>query len=454
MALEDRDAKFEKALAGHLRDATQREACPDAELLAAYHERTMTLGELNSWKQHISGCARCQEVLAQLEATEEIPLDLVERQRTHEPQRAAAGAQAIDAKKDSGPRRAAQPRFYLRWVVPAGAIAAGLLLWVAAHERKIPENSVIPPVQVAENPPEPRAVPLEGAPAQPSRVGNQDQWLAEPAAPAARKKVMEPIKPGKIAAAAPSIRAPSIAGERARNQGAYQPEAQAKEQIAAQGGERQENNLRAADQKEIALDTVLEQKKLEMASGAAPAPPQPSADKIAAAGAPAPEEARKDKAARAAAATASETVELNSQAAAVRSAYSGKPAVLLKAAQGARLIFAPDGKSAWRLGNAGVIEYSPNGGKKWTSQSSGVTTDLVAGSAPSKDVCWLVGRAGTILLTTDGGASWKQLASPINDDLGGIHASDALHAVIWDAHNARSYDTMDGGVTWRGAPNE
>jgi len=65
MAPEDRDRNFDKAMTRHLRSvaassdsAKQAEgtrslsgACPDAETLAAYHERALLPEELNSWKK-------------------------------------------------------------------------------------------------------------------------------------------------------------------------------------------------------------------------------------------------------------------------------------------------------------------------------------------------------------------------------------------------------------------
>src|SRR5438093_4221857 len=88
MAPEDRDRNFDKAIARHLRSTAAssdsakqaagtpllRHACPDAETLAAYHERALLPGELNSWKEHVVGCAHCQELLAHLELTDDIPL--------------------------------------------------------------------------------------------------------------------------------------------------------------------------------------------------------------------------------------------------------------------------------------------------------------------------------------------------------------------------------------------
>jgi hypothetical protein len=61
MPADDRDPKFERALAQHLRGGSAAAGCPDAETLAAYHERSLSLEEMANWKQHIAGCAVCQE---------------------------------------------------------------------------------------------------------------------------------------------------------------------------------------------------------------------------------------------------------------------------------------------------------------------------------------------------------------------------------------------------------
>src|SRR5260370_30455231 len=63
MPSDHRDRQLEKALARHLRSDAIDAACPDAETLAAYHEHTLSLEEMAQWKQHIAGCARCQETL-------------------------------------------------------------------------------------------------------------------------------------------------------------------------------------------------------------------------------------------------------------------------------------------------------------------------------------------------------------------------------------------------------
>ena len=117
-------------------------------------------------------------------------------------------------------------------------------------------------------------------------------------------------------------------------------------------------------------------------------------------------------------------------------------------------IATPDKRHGWRVGPAGKIERSSDAGNSWKTQKSGVTADLLTGSAPSQKVCWISGKAGTLLLTTDGGKHWKQLATPISEDLGGVRALDAQHAFIWDVSRAKTFETSDGGLTWTLVANQ
>jgi hypothetical protein len=109
-------------------------------------------------------------------------------------------------------------------------------------------------------------------------------------------------------------------------------------------------------------------------------------------------------------------------------------------------ISAPGGALSWRIGSAGIIEYSSDSGKTWALQPSGVITDLLAGSAPSDKICWIVGRAGTILRTTDGGAHWQKIRSPVQEDIRSIIAESARQATISVTNGA--YQTLDAGATW------
>src|SRR5712671_752524 len=151
MPLDDRERTFENALARHLRPSGTPGACFDAETLAAYHEQSLAPEVMASLKAHISECARCQQILAQLQTTDEIPLasDIAQ------PQAAAAktAVRLIPARK---------PRLW-RWVAPAGALAAALLVWVAVHENKLnrfekaPSGDATRPTEIAKA--EPSATP-------------------------------------------------------------------------------------------------------------------------------------------------------------------------------------------------------------------------------------------------------------------------------------------------------
>src|SRR6266852_9109966 len=157
MAPEDRDRSFDKAIARHLRSTAdssdsarqaagsslQRDACPDAETLAAYHERSLLPEELNSWKEHIVGCRHCQELLAHLELTDDIPLHAAEEREVfamadaqHAPYAQKIETVARPAAREG--RRASRLAHGVRWrwIAPAGAIAAGLLVWIALHEHE------------------------------------------------------------------------------------------------------------------------------------------------------------------------------------------------------------------------------------------------------------------------------------------------------------------------------
>jgi len=138
----------------------------------------------------------------------------------------------------------------------------------------------------------------------------------------------------------------------------------------------------------------------------------------------------------------------------VASSYNGSASLeVAREISNPRLISPPGSSVIWRAGRSGLIEFSKDGGSSWSRQTSGVLADLLTGSAPSDKVCWIVGRVGAILLTTDGGAHWTLVSSPLSEDFGGIRATDALHATIWNARNTKSFETSDGGLTWNRVPH-
>jgi hypothetical protein len=113
------------------------------------------------------------------------------------------------------------------------------------------------------------------------------------------------------------------------------------------------------------------------------------------------------------------------------------------------MISPPDQSVTWIAGKNGVVRQwrRYDAGTALQFQHSGVTTDLVAGAAPSAKVCWIVGRSGTIIRTTDGGEHWTLITPPAMENLATVSASSASDAAITTA-GGRKFATFDGGMSW------
>src|SRR5205809_2381103 len=161
MAPDERDRIFDKALARHLRadssspdsmnpssrESARASECPGPETLAAYHEPSLLPEEMNSWKEHIVGCANCQTILSHLEATDAISLQttdeakvLVTEESVHHQVTASSQRRPSSLPKQSRRARILGGARW-QWLAPAGALAAGLLVWIALHEKQ----SLAPP---------------------------------------------------------------------------------------------------------------------------------------------------------------------------------------------------------------------------------------------------------------------------------------------------------------------
>jgi hypothetical protein len=482
MASDQRDRNFDKAIARHLRseaasaDATNsavgarsdRDSCPDAETLAAYHERSLLPAEMNSWKEHIVGCALCQEILAHLEATDVIPLrsaHAVEDVSKMESQPVAASpsqppAAAVPARVRSL-RLVAATRW--RWLVPAGAIAAGLLVWISLHENHPTVLPAANEIKIAKNQEPPAPLPptatgsaaLESRPqlAPPKSDETSDKIIASRRIPPA--ETLKQSRPyaysAKVVPKLPSKEEGKLQKDTERDaaadlflsekradldakttDGALRQRGEVQAQAQSDAANAQLQNQANANMPKVAgpapLNQVANARKPEAAPAAAPRDQAASAKKLKAAPAPTPPPAP--------------------ASGGVAGFSAGAASEMVMVVSDPTRIYAPGAASVWHAGSAGLIEFSPNGGHSWSRQRSGVIVDLLTGSAPSEKVCWIVGRVGAILLTTDGGAHWKLISSPLKDDLGGIQATDDLHALIWNVQNKKRFSTSDGGLSW------
>jgi hypothetical protein len=491
MAAEE-DKRFDKVLGGFLVNDLRIRAgglhCPESDTLAAYHERSLLPEEMNSWKEHIVGCARCQAILSELEATDSISLQASEKEEIliAAAASAGAGAEPIPPRREataSLPERARVTPISRgvrwQWLAPAGALAAGLLVWVAWHENRRPHGKA--PAEVTTAKLEPPATPLpsvtrddrqsisadeaarlskeQGAiggagPAKPATEAKTPKQfeksdsrakvvLARPTTGESSKGLESSMPPAdKEAGARADTALDSLsAGNRAQNQ----PAQNAKAGVAGAVSQTVEVQTPAANaqpqnqQAQQNLQAQQNQLNEQKVSG-----PNPSRVAEAAKKRKSESPATGYRAAAAAPQPAPPPATAFSDSAALRMAAAISPAV----------IAAPGRKSLWRAGHAGMIEFSADDGASWLRQTSNVFADLTAGSAPSDKVCWIVGRAGTILLTTDAGAHWAAIHSPLDEDLGGVRATDARHATIWNLANTKVLETSDGGVTWKPARSQ
>jgi hypothetical protein len=497
MARDDRDRTFEEALARHLRPSASsgpdanalagasRDLCPDPEMLAAYHDGSLSSEERNLWKQHVVSCDRCQLVLAHLQT----PLDLPELK---EAENVVVMQQSVSAARPVSPARTPRPSplHSLRWLwlVPAGAIAATLIAWVSLRESKPWPLASPSPLEVAENRQPsvaaPSAKPEPAVPNERKETDREKDQLTAPSAAAAASADRDLASKGPQNQLLPNQQTPFL----------YTPKSGRGPSLTAQKQEQQIGRIAAGsaggalDLKKLDAQTapVVNGTAVGSLAQSAPAPPPsrpslpspepsflddgsvsaPLTNKVspAAASAPAPAsnvEAAKTKAANADAISAvTETVEVSAAPESPARARAQEHAMMRAAAlQNPHVFWAPGGKQAWRIGPAGSLEHSKDKGITWTLQISGVYTDLVAGSAPSAKVCWIVGASGTILRTTDGGTHWNKLDPPVTNDLTGIRATDATHAWIWFVPDlqtglVKAYQTSDGGRTWFSVPSE
>jgi len=477
MAAEE-DKKFDAVLGGFLVNGLRVPAghlhCPESEVLAAYHERSLLPEEMNSWKEHIVGCARCQAVLAELEATESIALrasaEASEKEQAPLPKSPEPVAAAREEQKPRPAKFPKQSRITLisrgvrwQWLAPAGALAAGLLVWVAWHENqplqwkapaevKTPRRE--PPSTSEPSPPSTRqpaaSRALDQAQSDQFASLSKDQAAAAGALSAEDTRISQALKQlEKSEARVKSAPAkPSANKERGRPEGAapdLMARSPAENQPAPEG--------KPAGPVGAVTQTIVVQ--TETANAQTQMQPSPIDAQKSAGPSPVAEAApRKKFVSRAPAALHAAPAASPSPSVPAEFADERVSNALMARASNPNLIATPDKKTLWRAGRAGLIEFSNDGGASWSRQTSNVLVDLTAGSAPSEKVCWIAGRAGIILLTTDAGAHWALLHSPLEEDLGGVRATDALHATIWNLGNTKVFATADGGVSWTPAASQ
>ncbi len=106
-----------------------------------------------------------------------------------------------------------------------------------------------------------------------------------------------------------------------------------------------------------------------------------------------------------------------------------------------------DTLNGWAVGAQGAVIYSTDGGNKWRTANSPVTSVLLNVHSYNGQVVVASGYNGVILLSTDRGINWMQVASGVGGDLWEIKMlNDTLG---WACGSGASLlRTTNAGVTW------
>ena len=420
----DSDKSFEHILASFLREDSgpSRKDCPHPGLLSAYFEGTLAEPEARELEIHLSSCSGCQAEIAALlrlqpepapEAAQPKPVEpppatVVKAEPPPEPEKVMPPSQPAAGATPFTPRRR---RALWTWVGPVALVASAVLAigvtyrfapLIGEASRKSRESELRP--RAPEN-----AVPLAASRDTDTRI----------------KEALEAPQAAPALTAAPSPAVPPMLDK--------MPAAESRSAPAESMAREKTDTLARAPT--VTVQQAPAAASLEPASPRAMAPREganePSEEKQAAKEERTLEAFRADQAVPAPAGQANAGV----------AAMAMKPTT----DRGIVIIARTTLDVAWRLNDA-TIERSDDAGKTWRAQSTGDTTGLLAGSAPSAKICWVAGRSGLVLRTTDG-EHWRRLAPPTTSDLARIRARSATNATVWTESGER-FTTSDGGQSW------
>ena len=488
---ESRDRLREEALARRVGEALDQLAhrhageCPDAELIAAYHEKSLQADEIPRWEGHFAICGRCRKILAVLAASVETPL--AEKEVAHLGELiAAARAPSEVTVRPIEAIRENRLAWRTRWLAPALGVAAVLTVWFAMRPpwrtaNQNPSETLIAQAPKSETPPstEPRAMEqfskvtpkktpetnaefLKDRPATQAQSPNAptDSFARNrldggrviggvaPSASGAEKPLQDERKDkaesksvpasgafdGAFGTAAPGLRPPAPPPPKPAL--VLPREAQVQ---TAENGPKVTAPPTATTQSDVVPEAAPSvSTAAEPVGGGADNAPARSKQALAAPGGP------------------GDTTAASADAIQPLTGRNLKSFSQLAKTEGnATLIRTPSESTLWRVGKGGGIERSTDAGRSWIVQTSPSQEEWLAGAAFSDTVCWLVGRNGAIARTTDGGR-WKKIAPPrVAADSSGklpdwtsLTAASAQAATI-TASDQRRYSTQDGGKTWK-----
>jgi len=387
--------------------------CPEAEILAAYFERSLNAEETARCELHLSGCARCRDEFA-----------LVERA-------------SRDAAITGEGAQAAGRRAWIwdwRWLAPAAAALVIAAVWIVQRPSNSNRESQSQTYVAMSRPSEP---PAKQAPTPSRALGQGGRPAAVPKSETAQNRELNKTRN----AISREMNQPS-ANEKLNQVEPLDARRDADSNLSAKSA-----GAPQSDSEERAARKKTESKALEDSLQTAPASPA-AAPPVLAGNAGGMVQAETDESAQA--------LKLKEQmgAAAKPNLYANKDAKAAPASSGtgavARVVRTPDPKVLWQIPEQGVLK-SEDGGATWHQASLTVANaHVVSVAAPSAQVCWLAGRDSLILLTTDG-THWQTVAPPAREDFVQVVAENAFSATVATAEGLR-FQTGDAGKHWHPLP--
>ncbi|HEY4742286.1 MAG TPA: zf-HC2 domain-containing protein [Candidatus Acidoferrales bacterium] len=383
------------------------QGCPDADLLAAYYERSLAPAEIERFDAHLSTCAHCREKIAALVRSE------------------PPNEKTLDAR--------APWLWNWRWLAPAVAAIAIIVIWVGVREHN---NLTSKPIEVAMTQTRPQEPAVPSPPvaqrAAPARTVTGD-GLSKPAAtPTFEKKFSgAPVR----GLAKENAEAPVMPKRRAST---GEPPNLTRER----GGMSSAGGIvgSAVTAPPPPEDSALTQTLAQSAPADAAAPANRKATKLAA-----------PQSQSVGAMIARNQLGSSAKIPGSNAPTRAKSAVadqleVREESSNSILIPSPDATKSWRIAASGAIEFSSDSGVTWEMQRPGLAGALTAGYSPSAKICWIVGRGGAVLRTVNG-IDWIKVTAPTTDDLTAVSASNAKHAQVTAAGGA-VFVTKDGGKSW------
>ena len=455
----------EEALARRMGEALDRISaagageCPDAELIAAYHERALQPDEIALWEGHFAGCSRCRKILAVLAASVDAPLAETEVARLGELIAAAERPASVATPRTAKVIRSNRFDWRARWLAPALGVAAVLAVWFAMRAPWRATGQRSGETLVAQ------------APNQEGPTGTEPAGRLSRAVPEQDKKAEAVASTNLPAANAPSLNSPAEVPAKGRMETGNRngkispsagPAADSLQEKKESGGltDQRENQASAG----AAPPEPSPQAKAALGTSATPPLPQvrAQADSAVPPGPEVPQSAAQSMTVTESAPqvgttneTLGGTIQRENSASLPLNGRNYQALATLRAARANTILLkAPSGSILWRVGKGGVIERSANAGNVWVSEKSPSQEDWLGGAAVSDAVGWVVGRNGAIARTADG-ERWERINSPAASaqsgklpDWIGVVARDAQNATI-TAGDGRRYVTQAGGKTWQ-----